>query len=136
MRFRVGVFIGVLGLVLASACGPTTHRHDDDWGEKSGLEQEITGDNDKDEARWRRELDSDPWGDDSDLLTDDPPKSAAEYQNGGTDVPPLNFIGPPAPPTRMESMQKTSTKIGHVLFSLLTVFFTLGMMAAPYLLMI
>jgi hypothetical protein len=69
-------------------------------------------------------------------LTDDPPKSAAEYQNGGNDVPPLDFVGPPAPPTRMESWQATSTKIGHALFSLFTVLFTLGMMAAPYLMMI
>ena len=77
MRFMVVAFLGVLGL--AFACGPTSHRHDDDWGEKGLLEAEITGDNDTDEERWRRELASDPWGDDAGLLTDDPPRTAAEY---------------------------------------------------------
>ena len=82
LRFRVVVSIGVLGLLLAAACGPPSHHRDDDWGEKSALEPEITGDNDKDEARWRHELDSDPWGDDSDLLTDDPPIVAVNANAG------------------------------------------------------
>src|SRR5262245_59194827 len=136
MRSVVVALIGVVGVMLVAGRGPTSHRHDDDWGDHPLLEPEITGDNAKDEARWRHELDSDPWGDDSDLLTDDPPKTAAEYERDGEGVPPLDFVGPPAPPTRWENMQHGGNKFGKMLFSLLTVFVTLGMMAAPYLLMI
>jgi hypothetical protein len=134
MRFMVVALMGVLGLVVA--CGPTSHRHDDEWGEKATMQPEITGDNDQDEARWRRELASDPWGDDSSLLTDDPPKKAAEYEGVSDDGPPLDFVGPPAPPSTWDNMSKGSTKFGKIFFSIMTVFVTLGMMAAPYLLMI
>jgi hypothetical protein len=97
----------------------------------------ITGDNAKDEARWRHELDSDPWGDDSSLLTDDPPQSVTDSQNlDNDDIPPLDFVGPPEPPSTWDNMQKGSTKFGRIFFSVMTVFVTLGMMAAPYLLMI
>lgn len=134
MRFRFVVLVGMLAVMLAAACGPTSHRHDDEWGESGALVPEITGDNAKDEERWRRQLASDPWDDDSRLLTDDPPKSVAEYE--AADVPPLDFVGPPEPPTQWEDMQKGGTKFGKIMFSILTVFVTLGMMAAPYLLMI
>jgi hypothetical protein len=133
MRFWiVVVLVGVLAG--AATCGPTSRRHDDDWGEGPMNEPMITGDNTRDEARWRRELASDPWGDDAHLLTDDPPKTAAEYQED--DVPPLDFVGPPEPPSTWDNMQKGGTKFGKVFFSIMTVFVTLGMMAAPYLLMI
>lgn len=134
MRFGVVVLIGVLGLL--AACGPTSHRHDDEWGEGPATEPMISGDNDRDEARWRHELASDPWGDDGDLLTDDPPKSAADYEAMGDDIPPLDFVGPPEPPSSWDNMQKSGTKFGKVFFSIMTVLVTLGMMAAPYLLMI
>jgi hypothetical protein len=135
MRVGIVVLVGVLGLLVA--CGPTSHRHpDDEWGEGASLDPTITGDNAKDEARWRHELASDKWDDDTSLLTDDPPRSANEYQALDEDIPPLDFVGPPAPPTKWESWQKGSTKFGRVMFSVLTVFVTLGMMAAPYLLMI
>jgi hypothetical protein len=134
MWSRVVVLIGVIGLVLAAACAPTSRRHVDEWGDDGLLEPEITGDTAKDEARWRRELASDPWGDDARLLHDDPPDTAAEYADDA--VPPLDFVGPPEPPTRWDNMQKSGTKVGKVLFSLMTVLVTLGMMAAPYLLMI
>jgi hypothetical protein len=132
MRFMVVVMIAVLGVL--TACGPTSHRHDDEWGEGPSKDPMISGDNARDEARWRRELDSSDWGDDAHLLTDDPPQNAAEYQD--EDIPPLDFVGPPAPPTRWENMQKGGTKFGKIFFSVMTVFVTLGMMAAPYLLMI
>jgi hypothetical protein len=134
MRYLVVATIGMLGLALVSACGPPTH-HNSDWDDGGVMEPQITGDNDKDEARWRRELASDPWGDDGHLLTDDPPKNAAEYEPG-RDVPPKDFVGPPAPPTTKEKMQASSTKLGKLFFSIMTVLVTLGMMAAPYLLMI
>ena len=134
MRFRYVVLVGMLAVMLAAACGPTSHRHDDEWGADGIMEPEITGDNAKDEERWRRELASDPWGDDGRLLTDDPPKAAAAY--AAEDVPPLDFVGPPEPPSSWDNAQKSGTKFGKVLFSILTVFVTLGMMAAPYLLMI
>lgn len=134
MRFRFVVLVGMLACVLAVACGPTMHQPDDDW---KALEPEITGDNDKDEARWRRELESDPWGDDAHLLTDNPPKTAAEYRaHQDAEVPPLDFVGPPEPPSRWDNMQKGGTTFGKVMFSVLTVLVTLGMMAAPYLMMI
>ena len=135
MRFRFVVLVGMLAVAFAAACGPTSHRHGDDWDDMRN--PEITGDNDKDEARWRRELESDPWGDDAHLLTDNPPKTAAEYrahQDG--EVPPLDFVGPPEPPSRWDNMQKGGTTFGKVMFSVLTVLVTLGMMAAPYLMMI
>jgi hypothetical protein len=135
MRFVVVTLIVVLGL--PCACGPTStsqsHHRDDDW--ERAMQPEITGDNAKDEARWRRDLASDPWGDDSALLLDDPPKSAAEYQGTDEDIPPLDFVGPPEPPSTWDNMQKGSTKFGKIFFSILTVFVTLGMMAAPYLMM-
>lgn len=134
MRFMVVVLIGVLGLL--AACGPTSHRPDDEWGEGPAHDPMITGDNARDEARWRHELDSDPWGDDSSLLTDDPPQSATDYQNIDNDIPPLDFVGPPEPPSTWDNMQKGGTKFGRIFFSVMTVFVTLGMMAAPYLLMI
>ena len=132
MRLMVVAMIGVLGLL--AACGPTSHRHDDEWGEGPAKDPMISGDNARDEARWRRELDADTWGDDAHLLTDDPPQTAAEYQD--EDIPPLDFVGPPEPPTRWDNMQKGGTKFGKVFFSIMTVLVTLGMMAAPYLLMI
>jgi len=136
MRYVVVALIGALGLgLVVAACGPSTHQRVDEWGEKGTMEPEITGNNAKDEARWRRELASDPWGDDSDLLTDDPPKTAAEYEERD-EAPPPDFVGPPAPPTQWESMQKGGTKFGRFFFSIMTVLVTLGMMAAPYLLMI
>jgi hypothetical protein len=132
MRFRFVVLVGMLAVVLVTACGPTSHRNVDDWDDV--MQPEITGDNAQDEERWRRELASDPWGKDGGLLTDDPPKAAAEYADDT--VPPLDFVGPPAPPSSWDNAQKSGTKFGKVLFSILTVFVTLGMMAAPYLLMI
>lgn len=133
MRFWiVVVLVGML--VGLATCGPTSQRHDDEWGEGPAREPMITGDNARDEARWRRELASDPWGDDADLLTDDPPKTAAEYQDD--DAPPPDFVGPPEPPSTWDNMQKGGTKFGKIFFSVMTVLVTLGMMAAPYLLMI
>lgn len=134
MRFSVVVVL--VGMLAGLAtCGPTSHRGGDEWGERPEKEPMISGDNARDEARWRRELASDPWGDDGNLLTDDPPKGAAEYQND-EDIPPLDFVGPPEPPSRWDSMQASGSKVGKVLFSVMTVLVTLGMMAAPYLLMI
>jgi hypothetical protein len=130
-RIVLGLVV-VLGLI--AACAPRAHREVDDWDRETVLEPEITGDNAKDEERWRRELASDPWGDDDHLLTDDPPQTASDYAN--EDIPPLDFIGPPEPPTKWEGMQKGGVTFGKALFSVLTVFVTLGMMAAPYLLMI
>lgn len=135
MRYIVIGLIVALGLALVPACGPSTHRHVDEWGEDTMKKPEITGDNDKDEERWRRELASDPWGDDGNLLTDDPPKTASEYAEND-DAPPSDFVGPPAPPSTWESMSKGGTKFGKVLFSVMTVLVTLGMMAAPYLMLI
>jgi hypothetical protein len=122
-------------LVPLAGCAPTQHRQVDDWAKEERVEPEITGDNARDEARWRQELASDPWGDDAHLLTDDasgmPSDLAAEE-----DVPPRDFVGPPEPPTKWEQTQKSGSKVGKALFAVLTVFVTLGMMAAPYLLMI
>jgi hypothetical protein len=136
MRFVVVALIGMLGLVSMSACGPTSHRHDDQWGETATMEPEISGNNAKDEDRWRRQLASDPWGDDARLLTDDSPLTAADYEALHDDTPPLDFVGPPAPPSRWDTMQSGSPKFGKIFFSIMTVLVTLGMMAAPYLLMI
>jgi hypothetical protein len=130
MRFVIVALVGVIGLLVA--CGPTMHRQDDEWGD----EPMISGDNDKDEARWRRELASDGWDDDSRLLTDDPPQSVTASQGDDSDIPPLDFVGPPAPPSTWDNMSSGSSKFGKVMFSILTVLVTLGMMAAPYLLMI
>ena len=136
MRYIVVGLIGALCVALIPACAPTKHRSVDDWGEETVMEPEITGDNTKDEARWRRQLASDPWGDDGSLLTDDPPKTAAEYEDMADAEPPSDFVGPPAPPTTWENMQKSGTKFGKVFFSIMTVLVTLGMMAAPYLMLI
>jgi hypothetical protein len=124
----------LLVLALVAACAPQKHREVDDWDRELVMEPEITGDNAKDEARWRRELAGDPWDDDDRLLTDDFPGTASEYAND--DIPPLDFVGPPEPPSTWDNMQSGGGKVGKVIFSLLTVFVTLGMMAAPYLLMI
>jgi hypothetical protein len=134
MRFSVVVVLmGVLAGL--ATCGPTSHHGDDEWGDAPKTQPMISGNNARDEARWRRELASDPWGDDSDLLTDDPPKSMSEYANDD-DIPPLDFVGPPEPPSTWDNMQSGSSKVGRVFFSLMTVLVTLGMMAAPYLMMI
>ena len=53
-----------------------------------------------------------------------------------SDAPPLDFVGPPEPPSTWDNMQKGGTKFGKIFFSIMTVVVTLGMMAAPYLLMI
>ena len=132
---RFGIVVVLIGMLAGLAtCGPTSHRGDDEWGEGPTEEPMITGDNERDEARWRRELASDPWGDDSDLLTDDPPKAAAEYEND-EDIPPLDFVGPPEPPSTWDNMQKSGSILGKFMYSFLTVAVTLGMMAAPYLMM-
>ncbi len=136
MRLIVVGLILVLGLAQIPACAPSMHRETDDWDRETILEPDITGDNDKDEARWRRELASDPFGDDGSLLTDDPAKSASESLDDQENAPPPNFVGPPEPPSTMDSMRKRGNVFGRALFSVLTVVVTLGMMAAPYLLMI
>jgi hypothetical protein len=135
MRYVIGFFAA---LVLVAACGPTTHHRVDEWGETKTMQPEITGDNAKDEARWRRELGSQPWGDDSRLLTDDSPLTAEDERllEDADDLPPKDFVGPPAPPSSWENVQKGGTKFGKVFFSIMTVLVTLGMMAAPYLMMI
>lgn len=136
MRFITIVCIGMIWVTQIPACAPRMHHPDDDWDRDSILEPEITGDNAKDEARWRRQLADDPFGDDDHLLTDDDPsKPISEYQDE-EGAPPPDFVGPPAPPTRWEAMQKRSTTFGKVFFSIMTVVVTLGMMAAPYLMMI
>jgi hypothetical protein len=130
----------VIALIVASCvtlidgCGPTKHHPVDDWANDELVEPEITGNNAKDEARWRQELGSDPFADDAHLIGDDPTRTAAEDEDES--APPKDFVGPPAPPTKWQNAQKSGSKVGRVLFSLLTVFVTLGMMAAPYLLMI
>jgi hypothetical protein len=126
----------VTALALIAACGPASHRQVDEWGETKTMQPEITGDNAKDEARWRRELASDPWGDDARLLTDDDPFDETGYLGDEPSMPPKDFVGPPAPPSRWDNMQSGGTKFGKVFFSVMTVLVTLGMMAAPYLLMI
>jgi hypothetical protein len=128
-------FIAAACVALLSGCAPTTkHRQVDDWAKEERIEPEITGDNARDEARWRQELASDPWGDDAHLLTDDPPGVAALEEDD--DAPPSDFVGPPEPPTKWQNAQKSGSKVGKALFAVLTVFVTLGMMAAPYLMMI
>ena len=135
MRYIVVGLIGALGFAFVPACTPSAHRHVDDWGEETVREPEITGDNAKDEARWRRELASDPWGDDGNLLTDDPPQTALESEDMNDAAPPRDFVGPPEPPSSWDNMQKSGTKFGKVFFSVMTVLVTLGMMAAPYLML-
>lgn len=133
------VVIGVCAaLALVAACGPTSHRQVDEWGETKTMKPEITGDNAKDEARWRRELAANPMGEDAHLLTDDSPLTAEDEQllQDADDLPPKDFVGPPAPPSTWDNMSRGGTKFGKVFFSVMTVLVTLGMMAAPYLLMI
>ncbi len=133
MRHIVMGVIAVLALI--AACTPAAHRQVDEWGEDKTMRPEITGNNAKDEARWRRELASDPWGDDAHLLTDDPISDDA-FGEDEDSSPPKDFVGPPAPPSSWDNMQSGGTKFGKVFFSIMTVLVTLGMMAAPYLLMI
>ena len=131
------IVMGILaGLALIAACTPAAHRQVDEWGEDKTMRPEITGNNAKDEERWRRELASDPWGDDAHLLMDEPPAGAPDAFDDADDTPPKDFVGPPAPPSSWDNMTKGSTKFGKVFFSVMTVLVTLGMMAAPYLLMI
>lgn len=135
MRYIVSGVIGLLALI--AACAPTQHRQVDEWGEEQTIRPEITGNNAKDEARWRQELASDPWGDDAHLLTDEPPPTGEAFDDmDEPNAPPKDFVGPPAPPSRWDNMTKGGTKFGRVFFSIMTVLVTLGMMAAPYLLMI
>jgi len=132
MRHVLVGLIGSLWLVMLAGCGPTVHHGSDDWDDPKVARPEITGNNDMDEARWRRELASDPWGEDAHLLTDDPPKTAEEYEQM-TAGP--QEVGPPAPLTGWESFKQGAGKFGKAMFSVFTVLATLGMMAAPYLLM-
>lgn len=132
------IVIGLIALscfVLITGCGPTKHHQVDDWANDETLEPEISGNNTKDEARWRQELKSDPWGDDAHLLTDDPLPGLIDEEENEPQQP-KDFVGPPAPPTGWEGMQKRSGKFGQAFFAVLTVLVTLGMMAAPYLMMI
>ena len=135
MRMRqIAVGLIVASCVVLAACGPTKHHPVDDWANDDSLEPEISGNNAHDEAHWRQELASDPWGDDAHLLNEDPPSAAPGEEE--QDVPPKDFVGPPAPPTQWEKTQRQGTIVGRALFSVLTVLVTLGMMAAPYLMMI
>jgi len=129
----VGLIVS-LWLSTVPGCAPSVQHSADDWDSPKITEPEITGDNEKDEARWRRELESDPLGKDGHLLTDDPPKALNEDEEAG-DIPP-DFMGPPAPLTGWDSFKHGAAKFGKLAFSALTVVFTLGMMAAPYLMMI
>jgi hypothetical protein len=163
------VVIGIVGVI--GGCGlPQSKKpfQDPFFDEEDGSNALVSGDMDKDETQWRKELHhqvgpatqndsaktdaakTDPTQDDP-LLKDDPPKAPDQYGTVTShDAPPKDQVAdarhsrdpysvvdddPEAdekdktPPTFWQS-------VGRASFAAFTVLITLGMMAAPYLMMI
>jgi len=120
----------------------------------------VSGDFDKDEAAWRKQMAHETQHHDKAdaLLKDDPPKSPEHYGNvAGTDAPQTDASVKTDPPPNDASVKsdegdpyaridddvdadpdakKPATfweKVGRATFAAMTVLLTLGMMAAPYL---
>src|SRR5262249_47774136 len=123
----------VLVLLSCSGCAPSM-QHAADEHEEWAAKAELTGDLDEAEARWRREMVYNNCPDsDAHLLTDDPPKAPKEYGKvtfeHGEEAP------PPPPPTTWDSFKAGMDKVGKASFAAMTVLVTVGMMVAPYFMM-
>jgi hypothetical protein len=137
-----GILIA-LGLAVAVGCsgakGSRGGMLDDEWA-RNVKTHEIDGNLDRAEAQWRREIERDRATDmdDLNLLTDNPPKAPESYgkvtsqagveaADGGEAEDDAAAAGDP---------EGFMSKAGKATVAGLSVALTLGMMAAPYLLMI
>ena len=136
----------MLAIVLASAitCGPTTRTNlDDPWFQDVADGPTIDGDLDKAEARWRKEIERDRVDDDADMrrLMNDPPSAPGDDAR----MPSDQKSTPRAESDELGNAHRQGEEVaepsfwstaGKATFAAVTVLVTLGMMAAPYLLMI
>lgn len=134
----------MLAIVLASAitCGPTTqgNKLDDPWFQDVEDGPRIDGNLDKAEARWREEIERERVDDDANMrrLMNDPPSAPGDDARITSD----QKVTPRAEADELDAQGEEVAEpsfwstAGKITFAALTVFVTLGMMAAPYLLMI
>jgi len=114
-------------VVVLAGCGPMAPqpRHDAFFDDDTA--PMMTGDLDEAETRWRKDIAAAPDVDPDALLKDDPPRDPERYGN-------VAFKDPP-PTTLWGKMKAGAETVGKVSFAALSVLVTLGVMAAPYLLL-
>jgi hypothetical protein len=155
------VVIGIVGVIGGCGLPQSKEPFQDPFFEEDKPNGLMSGDMDKDETEWRKQLhhetkkatqndatESDPPQSDP-LLKDDPPKAPEQYgkvANG--DAPPKDQVASAKksdPYAVVDDDPETDEKdqapptfwqtVGRAGFAVFTVIMTLGMMAAPYLMM-
>jgi hypothetical protein len=121
----------VVAMVIVS-CGPTTQQPRHDAFFDDDAPSLISGNLDDAETRWRKEIAGERATDPDALLTDDPPGEPHSYGKVAfEDAEPAE----PKPTTFWGKMKAGAETVGKVSFAAVSVLVTLGMMAAPYLLL-
>jgi len=138
----------LLALALAPAiscgAGPRRGPADEEWARDAQPRTELAGDLDEAEIRWRKEIERSRAEDDmaARLLTDSPPGAPVTY--GEVAFDPLaeeadsdgSGSGGDTGDEAGSSSEGSWSRAGKATFAALTVLVTLGMMAAPYLLLL
>ena len=123
------VAAAVVTSVLAG-CGPMTTqpRHDPFFDDDAP--SPVAGNFDEAETRWRKDIAAERADDPDALLRDDPPAEPEAYgtvaSKGDEPPPPTTFWG---------KVKSGAEAVGKASFAAFSVLVTLGMMAAPYLLL-
>lgn len=143
------VLVSIVGVIGGCGGAPARKPLQDPFFDDEGSTDMVSGDFDKDEAAWRKQMAHETRHPDHTdaLLKDDPPKSPEHYGNvAATDTPPSDAsvkADEGDPYARIDDdvdadpdAKKPATfweKVGRATFAAMTVLLTLGMMAAPYL---
>jgi hypothetical protein len=151
-KFRLAASIVIVMIVLigCGTVGQKPPRAGDEWA-YDGQVHDLDDAPDAAEERWRKEIAAQRWSDEHDmldpdkLLTDDPPQPPSSYGKvastsgaSRTDAVAASSVtdgDPEGPKTFWERFGAGANTFGKASFAALTVLVTLGMMAAPYLLM-
>jgi hypothetical protein len=114
-----------IGVTLDTSCGPPPKQPLEDPFFAEDAPSPVSSNFDDAETKWRKEVEHQRRGDPDALLTDDPPGKPDEYGN----------VAQEEPKTFWERVKRNSETWGKITFAAMSVLVTLGMMAAPYLLM-
>ena len=161
------VVIGIVGVIDGCGLPQSKKPFQDPFFDEEESNALVSGDMDKDETEWRKELHhqtghatqndpaktegakADPTQNDP-LLKDDPPKAPEQYgEVADHDTPPKDQVGDakhsgdpyavvdddPEADEKDKSPPTFWQSVGRASFAAFTVLITLGMMAAPYLMM-
>ena len=130
-RDLMTVLLAAAVVVTAIAgCGPMTTqpRHDPFFDDDAP--SPVAGNFDDAETRWRKDIAAERTDDPDALLRDDPPDEPDRYGKVA-----FKEDAPPPPTTFWGKVKGGAEAVGKASFAALSVLVTLGMMAAPYLLL-